>query len=174
MSQDLILAPELAPGCFGSALAFSKTDMVCSACPFAKTCEPAHMKSKMALKEKFGIGFKEKAKIVAKTEKGTVELTTDKKTEAVLKWIEMMNVGVHDKLKQGINPFGSKTRFLSIFCHMLLTRPRSNNAQMVVAMMATLKCDEKSANAYLRIAAKAMLHLGVIENKDGIYELRRN
>lgn len=171
--SEVILVPEFAPGCFGSALAFSKTDMICRACPFSERCEPVHQKAKMLMKVRFNIGFKEKTKEVKK-EVGTTAMTSCKRTDALLKWIEMMNVGVHDKLKEGINPFGVKTPYLALICQMLMKYQRVKISDMLNALMIVEKYSEETAKIYTRISLKALLHLGVVENKDGVFSLRRN
>lgn len=171
----MIKVPELAPGCFGSALAFSKDDMICKACPFSVKCEPAHQKSKALLKARFGIGVKEKQRPkAASVTAASTELTLGEKTKEILRFIEGMKIGVHDKLKEGINPFGDKLKFMTAVCFVLLRKPSSTEQMMTAAVATVMKCPEQEAQTLMKIGVEVLKHLGAITEKEGVYALRRD
>lgn len=173
MSDEVIKVPEFAPGCFGSALAYSTTDMICRACPFESRCEPVHQHAKAILKARFGVTAQREPKVkAAKPVEGPVLVNTCQRTEALLKWIEGMKIGVVDKLRAGVNPFGAKTKHLAVICHLLLNKPVTTEPMMITALETVLKCQRKNAEDYMRICLRVLDHLGAIAKTQTGYTVR--
>lgn len=168
-----ISVPEYAPGCFGSALTFEKTDMICKACPFSDRCEPASAESKSLLRSRFGIVFKSKTIRPVPQEVGNIATVECEKTRKLIERIDRADLNIVGKLLAGANPFDQQMKFMAIACHIFLRRETVTQNMITVGCVHTLKIQHGAADCYARIALKALVHIGAITNNDGRYSLKR-
>lgn len=169
----MIRVPDLAPGCFGSALAFQADDMICSRCVFAAQCEPVHIIAKSELRKRFGIEIKEPKKTTIKHEDGTIETVLPKRTQIFIDRINNANFDIVGKLQRGVNPFGSSMKFLAVACHLFLRMPAVKHEHITAACIHALKCQSNTADAYARIAVQVLTHVGAIDSNDGVMTIKR-
>lgn len=163
------MIPSHSPGCYGSALAFKKDNIVCQKCPFALTCEPLHIKNLEALREKLGIKLKKQEK--KKAERGINALP--KKTQDLVNKIEALNIKVVSSLQEGNNPFPASMPFMRIVGH-LLQKLGIVDRKLISACFATkLNWTPETAEAHSRIAIQALVHIGAIDEADGQIQVRK-
>lgn len=170
----MIRIPDLAPGCFGSALAFEANDMICGHCVFASQCEPVHALAKMELRKRFGIEIKESKKTTIRHEDGTVETVLPKRTQLFIDRINNANFDIVGKLQRGVNPFGTSMKFLAVACHLLLRMPSVKHEHITAACIHSLKCQQNTAEAYARIAVQVLTHVGAVRINDGVMTIKRD
>lgn len=169
--------PFLAPGCFGSALNFNASGMVCAACPFKADCEPAHQASLTALRSKLGIKVEEKK--TTKSERVQVDepedrLALPKKVRQLLARIDRSDLNIVENIKAGFNPFKDvpSMRFMHIACHLVMNLDVPVNHKIIsVGLMKSMGWSKGTADAHARMAAQALQHVGAIQNTDGVFSV---
>ena len=173
--------PEFAPGCFGSALTYKATDMICRACPFAGDCAPAHEVAKAEMRARFGITVKSKPSADPKPEpsaSGDViespEMVIDRKTQELLDRIDRSGMSIAGSLRDGINPFEKTMRFMKVACHLLLRLPNVSQDMITAGCMHAIGCQRNTAETYARLAVRVLTHVGAVEVNDGLLSIRRN
>lgn len=169
--------PELAPGCFGSALNFNKGGMVCSACPFMEKCEPAHENSLNVMRERFGISApKKKVEKVQPVEKGSDErLSLPKKVKELLGRLDKENLNIVGNIQNGVNPFSGmkKYGFMLIACHIIMRSKNPVDQRLIsTALVRSLNWSQGTADAHARMSIQALKHVGAITNENGIIQVR--
>lgn len=177
--------PQFSPGCFGSAIAFKKDDVVCRGCKFAALCEPAHLEAQAALRERYGI--KTSAEVFAERDRKRAEekaireasrdqsvLSLPKKTQELIDRLDRGNYDVKGKFSRGENPFGASMRFMEIVGHLLLNLKgvRLDRPLIATAFVRKLGWQQGTADAHARMAIQALEHVGAIINNDGVISLR--
>lgn len=169
--------PKFSPGCFGSAIAFRKGDMVCRSCKFAAECEPAHNESVVILRERYGLEVKSNVRVKQKVVEQAADptaLVLSKKTMELIERLDQGNFDIVGKLQRGDNPFGSKMAFMRIACHLLLRLKEPFDRQyLTAAFVKMLGWQNNTADAHARMAIQALTHIGAVENCDGMITLRR-
>lgn len=176
--------PFLAPGCYGSALLFQKTNMVCAACPFAAQCEPVHQMALQAMRDELGIGTPVPKKARSSEVRVGDEVVTDettmalpKKVRELLARLDRETLDIAGKMKNGVNPFSGirRYRFMMVACHLILRLEIPVTHKVIsVGLMKTMGWASGTADAHARMATQALEHVGAIEKSDGIFSVRRN
>jgi hypothetical protein len=177
--------PHLAPGCFGSALAFKKDDTVCRGCKFLSLCEPAHLEAQKVLRERYGIKTtqevladqkqaREAEKAAREANRNEAVLVLPKKTQELIDRLDRGNYDVKGKFARGENPFGQSMRFMQIVGHLLLNlkNVRLDRALIATAFVKKLEWQQGTADAHARMAIQALEHVGAIINNDGVIALK--
>lgn len=167
--------PEFSPGCFGSALGFRATDMLCRRCEFAAQCEPVHVLMKEQLREKFGIVAK---KVKAPVEKKAVPvdpvaIVLPKKLQDLLDRLNNFGFDIINKLSRKVNPFDQSMPGLWVACALLtkMDMPISRDL-LTTALMRKMKWQEPQARESASIAVYALLHVGAVRSLDGKISLK--
>lgn len=167
--------PAYSPGCFGSALTFKATDLVCQRCPFAAQCQPAHEVSLRLLRQKFGIAPVPVKEVVAAPAPVTdpVLLAMPKKVQALLAKLDKGNYDVVGKLQRGENPFGAALPFMAVACHALLRLGRPMDKDFLsTAFMKQFGWQKQNADEHVRIAFSALIHVGAVVSNDGLISIK--
>jgi hypothetical protein len=168
--------PAYSPGCFGSALTFKATDLVCQKCPFAAQCQPAHQVALQLLRAKFGMApvpVKEVVETQPAPAIDPVVLTMPKKVQALLAKLDKGNYDVVGKLQQGENPFGAALPFMAVACHVLLRLGRPMDKDfLATAFMKKFGWQKQNADEHVRIAFSALLHVGAVVSNDGLISIK--
>ena len=185
--------PAFAPGCFGSALAYSECDAVCSVCPFKTKCEPAHLATKAELRERYGIktsaevAIEKREKRVADERKRKAErdawIAAQEKrerfetimSEKARNLIDRLNNGNFDivgSLRRGENPFANSYAYLRLTAHLLLRMKRVPRETLVAAYAKKLNLKDSVAEAYAYLAVTALEHVGAIRSIDGVITIK--
>jgi adenine-specific DNA glycosylase len=160
--------PDLAPGCFGSALTFRPETPECKSCPFVEGCGPASEARWNHLSERFGI----KTRLKANQRKKPI---LPQKVQELVERIRGMNISI-DQLRLGKNPFEASTEFKAakITCHLLIQFeagvPRHS---LSTALSRKFAWSEKTAEAQTLQISQALQHLGVVDEVDGVMRIRR-
>lgn len=171
--------PPFSPGCFGSAIAFRKEDMVCQACPFAEKCEVAHEITLKALRERYGIKPPQPrtAQRAKKQEAHTADpaaTVLPKKARELIERLDRSQIDICGSLRRGVNPFGKGLNFMRIACHILLRASAPFDREFLSdAFVKALGWQKNTADAHARMAIMALTHVGAIENRDGLISLRK-
>ncbi len=167
--------PAFAPGCFGSALTFKATDMVCQNCPFAAKCEPMHLQSAILLREKMGLKPLKTvapAPVVA-APVDPLAMSLPKKVQDLLLKLNTGSYDVVGKLSRGENPFGAAIPFMAAACHILLKVSRPVDRDFFsTAFMKKFGWQKPAADEKARIAIYALVHVGAIVSNDGLISLK--
>jgi len=175
----MTLNPQFAPGCYGSAIAFKKTDLVCTNCPFASQCEPVHLQSKIALQEQFGIVLNKPAPIiktvpvVVPTVDPIVAISLPEPVQAIIQALNQTGKSVLGALQSGATPFSGREPYLQILGLLLikLKQPMSRNL-IAAAFAQRLGCSDTTAKQQAGYTVLAMLHIGAIHVVDGLITLK--
>ncbi len=176
--------PYLAPGCFGSALIFKGDDMVCTACVMRSQCEPVHMLALEQLRASLGITApvaKPKVKIAATQAErdDPTRMALPKKVRELLEAIDRARYNIKGNMLNGVNPFAGqpKMRFMLVACHLILSlsekRPITQR-DFVTGFISKLHHSPQTAEAHARMAVQVLMHVGAIDNVDGVLKLRRS
>lgn len=167
-----ISIPPLAPGCFGSALAFDASAPVCSICKFSASCKVLHEENMEALRDRMGLQIKKVTKKPGRPAAAN-GMTPAKK---VLEWVDVIEkkgIKVTEAFREGRNPFdGQGIVFMRIVGHMLL-KGRVNRGDLSMAFQKLLKWQDSTADAHARIGLQVLAHIGAIDLVDGAATLRR-
>lgn len=171
--------PRYAPGCFGSAIAFKESDLICSNCSFAEQCKPVHERNVALLRQKFGIP-EPKKQTAPRPEPAPDEsrMKLPRKVQDLLDRLDRGDYDVVGSLRAGRNPFGAALPHLAIACHVLLRAAQLGKTvqrdTLTTAMETKLKVKREAASGYARIAICALEHVGAIDNIDGTISIRRS
>ena len=169
--------PSFAPGCFGSVIAFSETDVVCVNCTFAESCQKAHMRVKNELQMRFGITVpKRRRKITVDPETGDTTLMLPSKTQKLLNSLDVSADDVCGSLQRNINPFREKgPKYLSLLCHLLVRMHQPiKSDDLVMAFVTKFGWKKDTAKVHARTAVQALEHVGAIRRIDGLICLKEN
>lgn len=179
--------PIFSPGCFGSAIAFKKDDVVCSNCPFVAQCEPVHRVSLQTLRDRFGVKttreiVSERAQkreaVQAAKKAAPVDptlLTVPKKVRELLERLDRGSYDVVGKLKRGENPFGAAIPYMMVACHLLINFQTPVDQKFLsTAFVRKLGWQKNTADAHARMAIQALTHVGAVENNDGLIRIRKD
>ncbi len=175
--------PFLAPGCFGSALMFKATDMVCSACPFHTDCGVKHEVALALLRQQLGVTVAQKSvkqEVVHRPAPHPAEepvaMTMPKKVKELIERFDRGSYDIVAQMQKGINPFVNLPglKFMKIACHMIMKTDRHPATQkfLQAGMIHALHHTEATAAAHARMALQALLHIGAIEQTDGVYRVK--
>lgn len=169
--QDVIKVPDMAPGCFGSAINFDADDMICRSCPFAKLCEPAHLRARDILRERHGIVVKQPLKKVPKAEPPPPP-PLGPKGEAVVKYIKHAQIDVRELLRQKVNPFEDQPKFMKIACALLLSMGTVEPKMIEQEMAAGCGFDSKKAHDFTNLSVRVLQFLDVVSFAGGVVSLK--
>jgi len=169
--------PAYSPGCFGSALTFKATDLVCQRCPFAAQCQPAHEVSLQLLRQKFGIAALPVKEVVSTPVREVpvdpTLLAMPKKVQALVAKLDKGNYDVVGKLQRGENPFGAALPYMAVACHALLRLGRPMDKDFLsTAFMKQFGWQKQNADEHVRIAFSALLHVGAVVSNDGLISIK--
>ena len=170
------LAPDLAPGCFGSAIACVPDNAECRSYPFASLCEPQSRETRAKPFERLGIAPKpEKPRVVRpRPERGAAMMGLPKKVEELLARIDRAGIKVTEALARGENPFTATPAFLRVTCHLLLRIPAGiSRDDLRMALMTKLNWTHGTAAAHAVQAAQALVALGAAVEINGKLMLKR-
>ena len=172
----------LAPGCFGSAMTFSKELAECQACPFAAKCEVQHLERRAALQIKFGVTPKVRVArtAFAMTGGAPAHALVDglpKKVGDLLARIERHGIHVTTTLAAGKNPFPAEPKGFSFLrtTVWLLSRmgPRGVDRQLLMeCFMKKEEWSQNTAAAHVTQAIQVLQALGVAELNNGHLTLK--
>lgn len=173
------LPVEMAPGCFGSALAFKATDNVCTHCPFRAQCEPLHQINRARLQARFGIVApppkRMKAAAAAPVDPAPV-LKASQRYEALLARLNAGGFNVVATLQAGQNPFArpdaGDLRELLVACALLLKGRVVTPDLLQTACREKLHMDADEALIRSRIALKALVSIGAVDMTDAGASIR--
>lgn len=174
----MTVIPAFAPGCFGSALAFQEESPTCTACQFAMQCKPLHEANLVKLHGDVV------AKIQRRFEMGEVTaadpnpgaLSLPKKVQDEVDRLDQLNLSIRDNLNKGVNPFSAKfKKYLYVASHLFMKMevPLRQEA-LCAAFVGRLGYDRVTARSMSRQAIQVFRHMGVIDEIDGGFVLRRN
>lgn len=143
--------PPYAPGCFGSALSFSK-DEVCGACAFAAQCEPVHLRALAQLKDFYGVKTPTRAKsdLPVKVKKLFDELNRSEEE-------------VREAMLAGTNPYPVSEGFVGVICHLILTAKQITRPTLERALAAHRGLNEETSSFYTRQALHILRHCGAVD-----------
>ncbi len=159
--------PDLAPGCFGSALTFDSSDDICRSCPFSEKCEPVHQESLAALRKHFGIVPRKRREIIRSNVADRNQEFQDR-IGAFVRNIAAGGYNVIENLRTGRNPFGpEKFKFLGIACHLLLHREHVSEEMISACCVYKLECPKVAGDSYARMSIHILSQLGAIEVFEG-------
>lgn len=167
--------PEFSPGCFGSAVTFKRTDMICTACVFCSACEPVHLASKLALQQKLGVVLHQTpAKEKIKPEPiNPTRIVLPEKVQRLIETIDKGGFNIIQSLKEGRNPFDLKFPYLAVFCHMLMRANAPFSRDLLQAAYTTrLRVSPAVARENAAIAIVVLMHVGAVRSVDGNLSLR--
>lgn len=173
-------APFLAPGCFGSALLFQKTNMVCTACPFAESCEPVHQENLDYMRDHLGI-------VVPKqVERETIEpdetcmgdpgrMVLPVKVRKLLQKVDELGLNISEMMKKNQNPFqGTNLKFMEVVAHIIIRMKAPVTRPVLVAALSThMDWRHSTAQAHARMAVQALVYVGAIQDNDGIFSVQQ-
>jgi len=166
-----------APGCFGSIIAFSSEDGVCSHCPFAEQCESAHEERKRKLQATYGIKVpvKQRKQQAVDPVTGEPVMTLSLKAQALLEKLDKSSLDICGNLQRGINPFNKNApKYLKLLCHLMLINQRPvPNHYLVAAFMQEFNWKQDTAKTHVRIACQALEHVGAIALVDGTIRIKQ-
>jgi hypothetical protein len=167
--------PAYSPGCFGSALTFKATDLVCQRCPYATQCKPAHEQALAQLRHKFGIAVAETPAPVpaAPVALDPAALSLPKKVQDLLMKLDRGNYDVVGKLQRGENPFGAAIPFMAVACHVLLRLGRPMDRDfLATAFMKKFGWQKQTADEHARIAIYGLMYVGAVVSNDGLISIK--
>jgi hypothetical protein len=166
--------PEFSPGCFGSALTFKETDMICMACVFHARCGPVHTLNLARMRDVLGVKEEPKPVVIITPEiVDPIRLTLSKKTQALLAKLDAGGYDIINKLAAKINPFSNTMPHLAIACHLLLKLGRPLEREfLTTALMAKMKWTRATAEEQARVVTYALLHVGAVHSNDGSLTLK--
>lgn len=155
--------PKYAPGCFGSALSFGD-DAICRACPYAKECEPIHLRAKAQLRELFGVTVK-----VPTRKTGDLPV----KVKRIFDELGKTSEEVREALLGGKNPYKMTEGFVGIVCQVLLSRPSPTRALCAQALSQFRGLNEETAKTYTRYALQILSYCDAISIEGDTIKLAR-
>ncbi len=104
-------------------------------------------------------------------------MTLPKKVRELLNKLDVEDLDIVGKLKNGVNPFAGidRYRYMMVACHLVM-RLKVPVTQKVLSagLIKSMNWSEGTADAHARMAVQALCHVGAIENNDGILSVRRN
>lgn len=171
--------PELAPGCYGMALAYSSDLPECTACPFASACGPIAMAMLDKFRRQMGI---EKAGPIKRKARSAVQnrepsavtpaaapdalvQTVSKPVNDLMEKLGARGVALIDAIRAGRNPVQTPA-FLKTAIDMLLAGP-FDRATLRTALMTELSWPAQTADERVRQAIALLAGLGVTEERNG-------
>lgn len=171
--------PDLAPGCFASALAYRDDAAECTGCPFSAECAPAssarmaQLRAELGLEGMVGPGRKRVVKAASPAATGFVA-TLPKKVQALVEQIDKKGLKVGDALRAGTNPF-DKPAFLRVAAHLLLKLPGGVDRNVLrAALQHKLGWSYETANSHAAQVFHLMPALGVAEDRNGKMILKKD
>lgn len=179
----MVRPPNFAPGCFGSPLVYSTSDMVCANCRFFAECGETNKVTREKLRQLLGMSKvpdfqamrRERVKPVAAQPVDESGMVLPRKVRELIERLDRDQLDIKGSLSRGVNPFPKgKADFLRLFCHLLLKLPRLPRDTLETAFMQALGHQSSTAKANARMAFAALEHIGAIEIVDGIATIRRN
>jgi len=170
--------PNFAPGCFGSALAFQPDNTICQACPFNSQCQPLHEQNLAALRQRFGIQPTRrgpKLKPAASPTDDPASMVLPVKVRRLIEKLDISDLRITEKIKQGINPFEGRSPFMQVACHLLMRLGRPLPRPLLAqALVQKLGWQKNTADAHARMAFQALAHIGVIVDTEAGAVLKEN
>ena len=186
------LSDDLAPGCFGSALAYSAEETICSACSFAVTCEEKVKQRRQYIFERLLETDKQQAKRFARAHGVTVtektvtneqkpttsaqevkkaitapktekRATLTKKAREQLQRLERASIDLAE-LRHGRNPFATtpSANWLMLLCDALRKRDCSRS-ELNDLLQSGTDMSQKSIQSHLSIARSLLTATNVID-----------
>ena len=153
-----------APGCFGSALAFSQDDEVCKACPFHGDCETRSVTALASLQSMFGVASKPRRR---KSE------AMSQKAEEIFNALGQSADEIRKAVMSGRNPFSLRRGFLGDVVSVLLSHPNVTRAFLTQVLEARRAVRTSVADVYARQAIQILRHCDVITVAGDTIQLRQ-
>lgn len=172
---------DLAPGCYGSALAFNDEAPECKGCPFRGACAPvsadrlAKLREELNLTEIAATSSTRRIKKAEKVEDGGSMMTTlPKKVQALVDQIDKKGIKVSESLRTGKNPF-DKPAFLKVAAHLLLRMPGGFDRHLLrAALQHKFGWSEGTATAHVGQIFALMPALGAAIERNGKLILKKD
>ena len=169
------VSDDLAPGCYGSALAFKNDAPMCSACVFAARCEPLHERNLVTLRDMLGVTAPKVAKRLPKEKPGLAgAFAISPKAQALIDAIEAKGIKVTKALADGISPFaGTGLPTLHIACALLLKNV-CRRETMVAAFIKHLNYAAELAEERAATTIQALEAIGAVRVLETQIVIRSN
>jgi hypothetical protein len=167
--------PDLAPGCFGSALAFKEESSECAGCPFQTACAPVSCRRLEKLRAELGLtDLVSKPRTTVRSRQhahsaadGDLTTVLPKKVQALLERIEARGINVGAALRDGKNPF-ERPAFLKVAAHLLLRLPNGfDRSTLRMALQHKLEWSEQTAASHASQVFHVLQALGVAKEVNG-------
>lgn len=161
--MDMTDKTAFAPGCYGSALAFTAEDDICRTCPFRVTCEPRHLTAMAQLREMLH---------VTTSTKRRASSTMSVAAEQIFEGLGKSASDIRKQVLAGRNPFSMRD-FLGDVVAVLLNSESVNRAFLAQVLERRRAIKPSVADKQVRQAIQILTHCGVIETTDGVISLCR-
>lgn len=153
-----------APGCFGSALAFSAKDDLCQDCPFFSECSA---KSALALEELQA--YFEIPTGPAKRKSDTMSV----KAQEIFEGLGKTADEIRRALMGGTNPFSMRKGFMGDVCFVLLNQPQVTRAFLTEMLQARREIKPSVADMYVRQSIQILRHCEAVAVDGDVFSLRQ-
>jgi DNA-directed RNA polymerase specialized sigma24 family protein len=177
--SEKVTKPEIlgAPGCYGSALTYSENHIECKSCEFASSCSVLSLDRRNKLRESLGIKIKSEKKktpqAVVSAPRPALTMTTPKSVLDIVERINKSKIRVGELLRSGVNPFPSDPKFLAVACLMLIKLGTVTRPLIAKGIERKLGVSEKMASSLALAAIMTLKEIGVIDESNGNYTIRR-
>jgi hypothetical protein len=168
------------PGCYGSSLCYQATAGLCAACPLKAACGVAAEAMAVKLRDKYGFNsvdlrkYRTEGRAARRTDDGitvsaeAAEAGLSQNAEKLVRRINMLGIDLNRSLSLGINAFETGPGYLRVLLDMVLAGSFTR-AEARQTIERELGWAEQSAHSHVSFALQALVHLGVVENREGVY-----
>lgn len=152
-----------APGCYGSALAFSADDDICRACPFNAACETRHLTAMAQLR---------RALHVTTTTRRRASDKMSVMAEQIFNELGLSAGHIRKSMQAGRNPFSMRD-FLGDVVAVLINSESTNRAFLAQVLERRRAVRPSVADKQARQAIQILTHCEAIEITDGAISICR-
>jgi hypothetical protein len=140
-----------APGCYGLFWTFRKDDEICSACPYATSCEVAHHKAADRVRQFYGVE-------APKVRDHALAVKEQKLFASLGKSKEEVKAA----MLEGRSPYNVKTTFIGAVCHLILVTRSSPRKALENALAQYKGYNADTASVYMRQALHILSYCGAV------------
>lgn len=161
--MDMTDKTPFAPGCYGSALAFSEEDDICRNCPFNTACAARHVTAMASLRRALHVTHTTKRR------------TSDKMSvaaEQIFNELGQSATSIRKAITAGKNPFSMRD-FLGDVVAVLLHSESANRAFLAQVLERRRVVRPSVADKQARQAIQILVHCEAIEIVDGAISICR-
>ncbi|WP_062120193.1 hypothetical protein [Aureimonas sp. AU40] len=168
---------DLAPGCYGSALAFKSEAAACASCIFKERCEPQSVANLTALRARLGVTGAPRRKSPEKKPTANLagQMTISGAVREMAEKIDGMNLSIVRNMQEGINPFlKTKLGSMRVAADVIMgQRGPLAETMLMAAFKTSLGMDEEGAAKRARTAIQILQHVGAVDVREGFISIRR-